>query len=105
MFFTMLTMFKKLSNMAPPSLTRGPCLDADFCLSQTRAGTQRPTQVISQGFESDLLFIHFLSQFLKIFFLDQNMQKEDKWRKAEHFICIVYQTSKINLHRKPPPLL
>ena len=74
MFFTMLTMFKKLSKMAPPSLTRGPCLDADFCLSQTRAGTQRPAQKNSQSFESSLLFIHFLFKFLKIFFLDQNMQ-------------------------------
>ena len=50
----MLTMFKKLSNMAPPSLIRKPCLDADFCLSQTRAGTQRPAQKISQSFESGL---------------------------------------------------
>ena len=66
----MLTMFKKLSKMAPPSLTRGPCLDADFCLSQTRAGTQRPAQNFSQSFESALLFIHFLSKFLKTIFLD-----------------------------------
>ena len=47
--FTMLTMFKKLSNMAPPSPTRGPCLDADFCLSQTRAGTQRPARKIPKA--------------------------------------------------------
>ena len=98
-------MFKKLSKMAPPSLTPGPCLDADFCLSQTRAGTQRPAQKISQSFESALLFIHFLFKLLKIFFLDQNMQQEDKWTKVGYFICIVYQKSKINLHRKPPPLL
>ena len=74
MFFTMLSKFKKLSNMAPPSLIRGPCLDADFCLSQYRAGTQRPAQNISQSFESGLLFIKFLFKFLKIFFWDQNMQ-------------------------------
>ena len=70
----MLTMFKKLSNMAPPILTRGPCLDGDFCLSLTRAGTQRPARKNSQSSESGLLFIHFLFKFLKIFFLDQNMQ-------------------------------
>ena len=63
----MLTMFKKLTKMVPPSLTRGPCLDAEFCLSQTRAGTQRPAQKISQSFESGLLFIHFLFKFLKYF--------------------------------------
>ena len=74
MFFTMLTMFKKLSKMAPPSRTRGPCLDADFCLSQTRAGKQRPAHKNSQSFESGLLFIHFLFKFLKIFFLEQNIQ-------------------------------
>ena len=36
-------MLKKLSNMAPV-----PSLDADFCLSKIRAGTQRPARKDSQ---------------------------------------------------------
>ena len=47
-----------------------PDLDADFCLSQTRAGTQRPARKKNpQSFKIGLLFIHCLFEFFENIFL------------------------------------